>query len=580
MGFKTLSSRVTLNIAIVVVALVTVLFIAYVLKTRTTLLQEEITTARTTILMAESVREGMEQKWKLGLFTPEDLRQIVATSPTREAAKEKLLAAVPVVSAWEAAKAKSEELGLTFRTPRQNARNPDNTPDAVESDALAYFEKNPQAREYHVIDNAMNAIRYFRPVRLSEACLVCHGDPAQSRSVWGRDDGKDITGYAMDNKKVGDLHGAFEVIRPLDKMDAYLLHNVELGLAIVALITLPLLILMWLITRKQVGEPITEIASKLRFLADGELTVTCTRDERKDEIGDLSRGLNHLSREMRKLVQQISTTSHELERSAEDMTGSVQTSREALSRQNLEIDMVATAMNEMAASVNEVAHHASDAANAASEADESARLAARDIEALIRELDKLATDMEQASSNVDRLKADSYDIGRVVDVIRGIAEQTNLLALNAAIEAARAGEQGRGFAVVAEEVRSLASKTQASTQEIQAMIERLQGSAENTARGITERRIKTRKDAEQAQIAGEAIHRILEGVSRINDMNAQIATAANQQSSVSEEINRNLHNVQGQIEQTTTSADRLDGAAGKLARLATTLTEQIRQFRT
>ncbi|MFZ5536492.1 MAG: Tll0287-like domain-containing protein, partial [Pseudomonadota bacterium] len=144
-------------------------------------IQAEVHAAHNLLLMTESVRENMEQKWRLGLFSTEAMTRIAAEAPSMDEARAKILAVIPVVSAWEAAKAKSQEGGFTFKSPRRNPRNPDNKADSLETGVLEFFEANPQVREHYVIDDSLHAVRYFRPVRLSESCMICHGDPARSR---------------------------------------------------------------------------------------------------------------------------------------------------------------------------------------------------------------------------------------------------------------------------------------------------------------------------------------------------------------------------------------------------------------
>ncbi|MDD3609870.1 MAG: methyl-accepting chemotaxis protein [Halothiobacillaceae bacterium] len=575
-----LSTRTMLGIIAVMFANLSILFATYWQNTRSNLIDGEIHAARNLILMAESVRENMESKWEMGLFSPTMLNALRDSISDEKELTRRIMSSVPVVAAWESAKAKSREGDFTFRSPREGARNPENTPDDIERQALQYFEQNPQASEYPVVDTTQNAIRYFRPVRLSQSCLACHGDPAQAGPLWGRRDGIDITGFPMDGKQVGDLHGAFEIIRPLERMQAQLRRNLLTGLLIVTLITLPLLLILWQLTRRGVGRPIERIAAGLDQLARGDLTVHCTQDHRADEIGLLSRSLNTLSAQMRSLVRQIGETAGQVTDAAEHLSHITRQSRQAIDRENHNLDKVVSAMHQMSASIEHIAQNALDAAHNARETDSAAHLANGEIRRLIDELNGLAEGMNLASQNVEKLRLDSLSIGQVVDVIRGIAEQTNLLALNAAIEAARAGEQGRGFAVVAAEVRSLASKTQASTLEIRAMIERLQESAENTVQGITERRENTRHNAEQAQQAGQAIQGILDGVTRISDMNARIAQAAQQQGEATSEINRNLLDIHNEVSATANGAQALEADAQALDQLARHLQTQLRQFNT
>jgi len=247
--------------------------------------------------------------------------------------------------------------------------------------------------------------------------------------------------------------------------------------------------------------------------------------------------------------------------------------------QHMETTQVASAMTEMTATVQEVANHASSAAEAAKKADGETNAGRAIVDETKRSIGALAKEIENASEVINTVEADSVNIGGVLDVIRGIAEQTNLLALNAAIEAARAGEQGRGFAVVADEVRTLASRTQTSTQEIQEMITRLQagtGQAVTVMRESTEKAQETVKKADEADVALENIEL---AVTTINQMNTQIATAATEQSSVAEEINRNVDTINSISELTAVSAQQTSDSSGKLSKVAEQLQGLVANFR-
>ncbi len=219
-----------------------------------------------------------------------------------------------------------------------------------------------------------------------------------------------------------------------------------------------------------------------------------------------------------------------------------------------EVDKVATAMTEMSATVHEVARNATEAAEAAQRADEETSKGKSVVSQAIEAIDLLANEVNDAAQVIHRLEQDSDEIGAVLDVIRGIAEQTNLLALNAAIEAARAGEQGRGFAVVADEVRTLAQRTQQSTQEIQNMIERLQSGAQDAVKAMEQGRSRAQVGVEQAAEAGTSLETIAQAVGTISDMNTQIATAAEEQSVVAEEINLNIVAISDMIDKVATDA--------------------------
>jgi methyl-accepting chemotaxis protein len=255
-----------------------------------------------------------------------------------------------------------------------------------------------------------------------------------------------------------------------------------------------------------------------------------------------------------------------------------ETKRDTLQQQS-ETSQVVTAMNEMTATVQEVARHATEAAAAASNADHASVDGKKVVLSTMNAIEALSSEVHSAANVISQLEKDSENIGTVLDVIKGIAEQTNLLALNAAIEAARAGEQGRGFAVVADEVRTLASRTQQSTQEIQTMIENLQVGAQSAVKVMDESRAKAEDSVSQAAKAGGSLEEITHSVSQINDMNTQIATAAEEQSAVAEEINRNIVNISEIVDRTADGANQTSIASEELASLAAQLQQLVNQFK-
>lgn len=251
-----------------------------------------------------------------------------------------------------------------------------------------------------------------------------------------------------------------------------------------------------------------------------------------------------------------------------------------MNQQHNEISQVATAMNEMHATASEVARSASLAAEAAHHADGEA-VVGRDVSLqTIEAIEALAAAVEHATGVIESLAKDSEEIGSVLDVIRSIAEQTNLLALNAAIEAARAGEAGRGFAVVADEVRSLASHTQKSTQEINDMVARLQRGAGQAVEAMVAGRHQARAGVEQTLKTTACLESIVKAIGTINDMNVQIASAAEEQSAVSEEITRSVVAINDLTDKTTDGARQTTEASHEVARLAGMLQEMLGRFRT
>ena len=248
-------------------------------------------------------------------------------------------------------------------------------------------------------------------------------------------------------------------------------------------------------------------------------------------------------------------------------------------KQQEETDQVATAMNEMTASVQEVARTATSAAGAARNADNEAKAGKQVVLETMQSIDTLASEVEKAAVTLSELEADIGNIGAIVDVIRGITEQTNLLALNAAIEAARAGEHGRGFAVVADEVRTLAARTQSSTHEIEEMVNRLQQGARAAVKVMNESRESAKTSVEKAASAGSALDSITAMITTMDEMSTQISDAANEQSSVAENINRGIVNISQIADHTADGARATSEAVDTLSSLSSQLQDASAKFK-
>ncbi len=312
-------------------------------------------------------------------------------------------------------------------------------------------------------------------------------------------------------------------------------------------------------------------------LAEGDLTARAS-NESKDELGEVVDSFNTVGEQFQLVIKQIIQSTESFTTSTSQLQNvTLQTSAGA-SEQQLQTDQVVSAVTEMAATVQEVARSAENAANAARIADERVKEGNQIVAETIASINELSREVEGAADVIHILETESQEIGSVLDVIRDIAEQTNLLALNAAIEAARAGEQGRGFAVVADEVRTLASRTQTSTQEIQSMIERIQHSAGNAVSTMESGRSQTQTSVEKATKAGQALEAINQSVGTISDMNAQIASAAEEQSAVAEEINRNMVEIRQITEQTANGAKETANESTELSNSANQLSAMVTRF--
>ncbi|WP_442962874.1 methyl-accepting chemotaxis protein [Pseudomonas sp. AM8] len=353
-----------------------------------------------------------------------------------------------------------------------------------------------------------------------------------------------------------------------------------MALATTLLIVVLSVIITLLTTRSIIGsiggEP-SMVADFTRNIAQGDLTKSITVS--KGDESSVVFAVGVMQEQLRQTLQQIFNSSVQLSDAAEKLTTVTEVSASSMKRQNDELDMAATAVNEMTSAVEEVARNAEHTARSSG----SATGAAEEGMALVRQtsiaVDNVGGDIAKTSNLLGDLAEQSRDIGKVLDVIRGLAEQTNLLALNAAIEAARAGEAGRGFAVVADEVRALAHRTQQSTTEIERLVTNVQNGTELAVDSMLSNTELVTKTLSIAEGANEALGRINSAVSEINDLNLVIASASQEQAHVAREVDRNLVNIRDLSAQSTQGAAHTMGASQELSRLATDLSAIVSRFR-
>jgi methyl-accepting chemotaxis protein len=568
--------------------LVSILFVLYYFGARHAGIEAMLAEARGVCLATEAVREGMEDKWERGVFTQEQLRTWADAGEL-----EKILSAVPVVSAWEAAQKKQEEAGYEFRTPKNQPRNKRNTPDPFESEALATLEAG--AEEYWGIDENMNAIRYLRPVRLTENCLLCHGDPATSNAIWGNTEGKDPTGVTMENWKAGEVHGAFETIFSLDDLDRNLRATMMTG-ALIVLIGLAVMSIIFVITiRRQVSRPILDVSGRLLNMAEGNFTGEFDPSslERKDEMGAMARAMAKLNSDLRKSlgdvrngVSTLASASTELTSIAQGMTrSSADTSERAT--------MVAAAAEEMSANSMSVSSGMEQTANNL----QSVAAATEEMTATMADVagntDKARGTTQQAVAQAERVTGTmrelgraAQEIGKVTETITSISNQTNLLALNATIEAARAGAAGKGFAVVATEIKELAQQTAMATEEIKAKISGIQSSTRGAVTDIESISSVIRDVSELVGAISAAIDEqsvatrdiamnISQGTRGVQEANDRVAQTAEAALSVA----RDIAGVDQAGQEMNEGSSQVHIAASELSRLAEQLQSMLARFK-
>ncbi len=351
-----------------------------------------------------------------------------------------------------------------------------------------------------------------------------------------------------------------------------------IGLSIFLLITVALIISTLLIIRSII-KPVQSITSVMVSIEQSKnLSMRCD-ESGDDELALVAKHFNRMVMTFQALIQQVNESVTAMNASCHDLSRNAITASEGVLRQVNETDMVATAVTEMGATIDEIAQNTELAATKASQTHDNAQAGQQGVEQTISKINLLAKQLTDSAAVVSELERDSVTIGSVLDVIRGIAEQTNLLALNAAIEAARAGEQGRGFAVVADEVRSLAMRTQSSTQQITTIISTLQERTRSIVELMQDSQLQGRQSAEQAAIAGEVLRQITSDVTNIMDMSTQIAAAIEEQSMVAAEVNKNVVVIRDIADESSQAAKENAAASEDVRIRAKALNEAVSQFK-
>ncbi|UZE31000.1 methyl-accepting chemotaxis protein [Pseudomonas asplenii] len=420
-----------------------------------------------------------------------------------------------------------------------------------------------------VAKNGTHYLEYSSPLPGNESVLVPKLGYTEYLAKWDMAVGSSVN--------LDGIEAQVEVVRV--KVNERM-EGVVLSIVGIAVLVLLLIAVVGMVVANTILRPLLLMKANLDDIAAGEgdlthrLTITS-----QDELGQLAGSFNRFVEKIHGLVRQITEMTGQLTGLVSQVSDQANRSEEAMERQRHETDQVATAINQMSSAAQEVARSAQGAAIAAQQTDAEGQAAKRVVDGSIQQIHALVKDIRSSGVSLDSLQQDVTSIVSVLGVIRSIAEQTNLLALNAAIEAARAGEAGRGFAVVADEVRALASRTQQSTQEIQGMIDRLQSGTQLAVEAMRRSSEAGDGTSDKANEAGASLDTIAQLIGTINAMNAQIASAAEEQTAVAEEINRSVHQIAVAVDNVADQTQQGAQTSRSLADLGQRLGKLVGQFR-
>lgn len=597
--FHRLTIKRKVVIGVILVFITGVIITNIIIFTRMSLQIEQmiVNQARSICIMGEAVREYMADNWGRGLYNKEELEKDI---------QGKFVYSVPVFSSIITMKKKAAEMGYEFRVPKIQPRNKENEPTTEEKTILEKLASQ-SLPEYVKIDWSGEKLEYFRPVRLTKDCLMCHGDPATSVELWGNGQGLDPTGARMEGWKDGEVHGAFKLTYNLG---AYIKKNNTTRI-IVFLINFIIVIVSVIIIRgivKAALRPLDSMVLSLVNINQGAGDLTQKIDiKRNDEVGVLAAEFNRFIGSLHDIVIQISDSSNYLASSSEEMTASSQNLSEIAQDQAASIEETSSAMEEIKATIDSVSENARMQARKANttmdsmiylgKAIESINENAQNANRMAEETQRYAKEGESVLgstvSGMREISDSSNRINDIVTIITDISDKINLLSLNASIEAARAGEHGRGFAVVAEEISKLADQTASSSKEINKLINETNMKVDSgsglvmrtseSLRVIISNVEKTAVLMDQIAVSSSDLSKqslnVKNDVAQVNTMSEEISVMMEEQSLSSNEIIKAIDSINGITQQMAGGSEELAGSSEELAGQAETLTSIVQRFK-
>ncbi len=394
------------------------------------------------------------------------------------------------------------------------------------------------------------------------------------------DSGEKVHRSGIEIKREDEVIGKYDISFSKSSMEELLAGQIRLSILIVLVLLGCILVTVFLLTRTMIVAPVRGVSDSLAEIArgGGDLTKRLP-DHGGDEIAELAGNFNRVMEQIASIIKNVIVVTNKVSNNVHNMSSATENTVNSTSQQLRELEQVAAALNELSASATEVARSAGQTAEKTNETSKEAGEGTETVRSSQQTIRRLTGQIEATAEKIQVLKDNSENIGSVMEVIRSIAEQTNLLALNAAIEAARAGEQGRGFAVVADEVRSLAQKTQTSTEEIESIITQLQKAADEAHISMNTSMSSVQETIDTAARVEEALTRIQENVLTINDMNHHIATASTEQSTVADEVSKNISAIYSLSERVSENASVVSENSAQLESESSELKTEMSNFR-
>ncbi|MEN1705443.1 MAG: methyl-accepting chemotaxis protein [Planctomycetota bacterium] len=580
-----LGTRIVAAGAFLIVATVTVNYVIFVMSYRGSAREAMIENAAAFTALADETKNYVGRLHERDAFDSDalitELRQ--ALDEGRDYHETRVFSALPVVAGWESAQAAAARENLVFRITSFDARNPDNEPEpgSFREQLLTDLRTQHSATGETIlskVDAETNQLHYMRAIELTADCMMCHGEPGNQYDTDG--DGKDILGFQMEGWAPGDMHGAYEVVVPLDRLDDQVAGFVGQGLASTVPIVAGSLFGLWFLVWRVLQRPITAVIDRLREMSEGEGDLrTRLQEKTKDELGRLGAAFNAFIGRIHDTVVEVADSADEVAAAATQITSTSEEMVRGLEEQSSQVSQISSAIEEMSASVNEVAAKSDDASRQAATSGSLAKEGGEVVHSTVEGMHAINDAVSASSESVQQLGKRGDEIGEIVSVINEIADQTNLLALNAAIEAARAGEYGRGFAVVADEVRKLAERTTSATEQIHGSITAIQSDTAQAVDRMSTGAAEVTDGVDRARQAGASLESIVSSAQAVAGSVQQIAAAAAEQSAASEEISRSVLAVSRVTQEASAGAGEAARAASMLTEKATSLRALVARFK-